>query len=551
MLLNLGFGLTILAAILLLVLAWAVSWYGEHLATVGSVNGQGITRDQFRTQLEINTFRTDYQQRRISTLLTAGRIRTADAEARLAILDERTQRASAIALEQLIDGMIQAELAEAEGITVTDAEIDERLTAEATTPELRRAWMIAIEPQVPEGESAPDDPARAEARAKADKALADLRGGKDWETVARSVSSDPSREQAGDLGFIDEDAALDPAFVDALMAAEADTPTGVVEGADGVLRIGRVTQVVPAQVDPTLASQVETEGIALADFRAALRRDAVREKLDEKIVAGYLEPGPQRLVSEIYLEGGASEGAEGAVKARHILYSPNDDPQAAGDLPEGDPAWAAAEAEARATYEELKADISQFDAVARAESDEGSARTTGGKLPYFSPEDPIDPAFAEAVFAPGLEPGQLLEPVRSQFGWHVIQVMRHPTDIAWAGRLKEQLEAGTLTFAEAARDNSDRAEAAEGGSLGWVARGQLDEAREQAIFAAPIGKVSEPLSLPGQGVSLFLVEKEEVREPDAEQRAALERSAFSRWYAKRKAEYQVTRDASVSSAPTG
>ena len=161
------------------------------------------------------------------------------------------------------------------------------------------------------------------------------------------------------------------------------------------------------------------------------------------------------------MQQGQSESGDGAIQVRHILYSPNGDPSAAADVAATDPAWAEAEQGARATYDKLKADPSQFDAIARAESDETSAVTTGGKLPYFSTEDAVDPAFAAAIPRRASVPGQLLEPVKSAFGWHVIQVMHYPTDVEWAGKLKTEIDGGTLTFADAARDNSDK-EAAEG-----------------------------------------------------------------------------------------
>jgi parvulin-like peptidyl-prolyl isomerase len=550
MLLNIGFGITIVVAVLLLLVAFLASWYDQHLAPAATVNGQAITKDEFNRQLAINTFRNDYAQRRIRTLLTAGQIRSADAQARLSILDQRQQQGASIALEQLIDGRIMDQLASEKGITVGDGEVDERLTEEATTPELRHAWVIAVEPTVPEGASAPDGPAKAEARAAAGKALADLRAGKAWEEVAKAVSTDETRDQGGDLGFIDSEAALDPAFVDALMAASLDTPTDIVEDADGIYRIGRVTEITPPVVDATLASQVEAEGISVADFRAALRRDVVRTRLDEAIVAQTLAPSAQREVSEIFMQEGSSESFEGAVKTRHILYSPKGDPQGAAEVPATDPAWAEAEAKARATWDKVKADPSLFDAIARAESDEGAAETSGGKLPYFAPDDQIDEAFAAAIFKDGLREGQLLDPVKSAFGWHVIQVMHFPTDLEWAQQLTADIEAGRLTFADTARDNSDKAEAAEGGKLGWIARGQLTEEQENAIFAAPIGEVSEPLVIEGEGLYLYLVAREETREPDAAQREILETSAFPIWYSRQKERFEITREAAVTAGAT-
>jgi parvulin-like peptidyl-prolyl isomerase len=547
MLLNIGFGITIVAALLLLVIAFAATWYDTNLAPAGSVNGQTITKDEYNKQLATNAFRIDYAQRRIRTLLTAGQIRTSDAQARLSALDQRAQQANTIALEQLIDGRVMESLAATQGVTVTDADVDARLTEEATTPELRHAWMIAVEPKTPEGASEPDAPAKAEAKAAATQALADLKAGKSFEEIAKGVSTDTSSAQGGDIGFVDETAALDPAFVSALFAAEQDAPTDVIEGADGIFRVGEVTQIVEPVVDTTLESQVTGEGINMNDFRASLRRDVVRSKLNDAILAQYLAPGPQRKVAEIFMQTSTSESLEGAIKVRHILYSPNGDPSAAADVPEGDQAWKDAEAKARATYDQLKATPSQFDTIARAESDEDAAATSGGKLPYFAPEDAIDEAFADAIFAPGLQPGQLLEPVKSAFGWHVIQVMHGPTDIEWANKLKTDIDAGRLTFSDAARDNSDAAEAANGGDIGWVGKGQLAEEKEQAIFAAPVGKVSDPLVVPDEGTYLFLVSDEVTREPDAEQKAALEDSAFSIWYSKQKDDFDITRDPAIAS----
>ena len=546
MLLNIGFGITIVAALLLLVIAFAVSWYDDNLAPAGSVNGQTITKDEYNRQVAINGFRIDYAQRRIRTLLTAGRIRADDAQARLSALSQRNDQASSIALEQLIDGRVMEQLAPQQGVTVTDADGDARLAEEATTPELRHAWVIAVEPTTPEGESAPDATSKATAKAAAAKALADLKAGKTFEEVAKAVSTDTSKEQGGDLGFIDDKAALDKPFVDALFAAAEDTPTEVIEGADGTFRVGQVSEIVAPVVDGTLQAQVEDEGIKLEDFRAALRRDVVRTKLDDAVLATYLAPGPQRKVAEIWMQESPDESAAGAIKVRHILYSPNGDPSAAGDVAADDPAWAAAAAKAKATYDRLKADPSQFDAIARAESDEDQAVTSGGKLPYFGPESGVDEAFANAIFAPGLEPGQLLEPVKSAFGWHVIQVMHGPTDAEWAAKLTADVNGGTTSFADAARDNSDKAEAAQGGDIGWVAKGQLQQQLEDAIFAAPIGKVSDPLVIPGDGLYLFYVSDEQTREPDAEQKAALENSAFSIWYSKQKGDFEVTRDPAIS-----
>ncbi len=550
MLLNIGFGLTVIAALLLLVLAFGVSWYNDHLAAAATVNGETISKDAFNKQLEINAFRTDYMARRLRNLLTAGHLRTADAQARQSALDQRTQNADAIALEQLIDGVVMADLEPGQGVTVTDTDVDAQLADEATTPELRHAWLIAVAPELAAGETQATNAEKAAAKTKAEQALADLKAGKDWETVAKSVSTDASKDQGGDVGFIDKFASLDTAFVNAVMAAAKDTPTDVIEGADGTYRIGRATEIIAPVVDATLDQQIADAGISMDDFRAAIRRDVVRQKLNDAIVAQAIAPAPQRKVAEIWMQTGSSETGPSAIRVRHILYSPNHDPNNASKVDPNDPAWAEAKAKADATYAKLKADPSLFDSIARAESDESAAKTSGGKLPYFSTDDVIDPAFAAAIFAPGLQPGQLLPPVKSEFGWHVIQVMHYPTDLEWANHLKQQIDAGTLSFADAARDNSEKAEAAQGGDIGWVGKFQLTPAIQDAIFAAPVGKISDPLNIDGDGVYLFFVSQEETRSPDAAQKASLESSAFSTWYSQQKAGYDITRDPSITGAAT-
>ncbi len=551
MLLNLGFGLTVVIALLLLALAFGVSWYGDHLSAAATVNGDTITKDAYHKQLAINAFRTDYMARRIRTLLTAGHLRTADAQARENALTQRTQNAATIALEQLIDGAVMADLAPAQDVSVTDADVDAAFTTEATTPELRHAWLIAVTPTLASGETSATDAEKSAAKAKAEQALADLKAGKDWATVARSVSTDLSKDQGGDIGFIDKDASLDAAFVKAIMAAAANTPTGIIEGADGTYRIGQVTEILAPIVDATLAQQVSDAGIGMDDFRAALRRDVVRQKLDAAITAQAVAPALRRKVAEIYMRASASESGPKAIRVRHILYSPNGDPNAASGIPATDPAWAAAKAKAEAAYQKLKADPSQFDAMARSESDDPSGTTTGGKLPYYSSNDPIDPAFAHAIQVPDLQPGQILPPVQSAYGWHVIQVMHYPTDVEWANHLKQQLDAGTLTFADAARDSSDAANANQGGDMGWVGKFGLSADLEKAIFSAPVGKVSDPVKIDGDGVYLFFVSQEATREPDPAQKASLESSAFSTWYSQQKAGYDITRDPSITATASG
>ena len=66
-----------------------------------------------------------------------------------------------------------------------------------------------------------------------------------------------------------------------------------------------------------------------------------------------------------------------------------------------------------------------FAAVAREVSTDESTAANGGDLGWFTREEMVAP-FAEAAFA--LEPGAISEPVETEFGWHVIQVMEKDPD---------------------------------------------------------------------------------------------------------------------------
>ncbi|MCW8086206.1 peptidylprolyl isomerase [Sabulicella glaciei] len=100
----------------------------------------------------------------------------------------------------------------------------------------------------------------------------------------------------------------------------------------------------------------------------------------------------------------AGRPAEEEVRARHILVRE--------------------EAEARAIIGEIQRGAN-FEEVARRRSTDPAGRSNGGDLGFFRRNDMV-PEFATAAF--NLQPGQMTpNPVRSQFGWHVIRVEERRT----------------------------------------------------------------------------------------------------------------------------
>lgn len=94
--------------------------------------------------------------------------------------------------------------------------------------------------------------------------------------------------------------------------------------------------------------------------------------------------------------------------ARHILIRTN-------DLVNDD--------DAKARLEQLKQRLEggdDFAALARAHSDDAVSAAKGGDLGWINPGD-LDPQFEEVMT--GLAPGKISAPFRTQFGWHLVQVL--------------------------------------------------------------------------------------------------------------------------------
>jgi parvulin-like peptidyl-prolyl isomerase len=548
--LNIGFGIVTAVAVLILLIAAGLSWYNDHLSPIGSVDGQSITKDDYKDRYAIETWRLDEAERRIRTDLAAGQLTDSQSQNELNAVSQARQSLTGDTLERLIDNKLQAELATQEGISVTPADVDAKLLVEATTPESRHAWLIEVQPETDPNAATPTDAQKAAAKAKADAALKDLQAGKAWEDIAQAVSTDASTSaQSGDHGWLtSKDTQTDAATLTALFAAKVNTPTDVIEGADGIYRIGRVTEIAAESVDSEYQAKLANDAIDINKYRTVVRGDVIRQKLQDKIVADLTGPGPQRHVLEIAIKQPTAAPGADAIKVRHILYSPKNDPGGASAIDAADPSWKAAEDEATATYQKVQANPALFDSIARTESDETGdlgLTGTGGKLPYFDSASSVDPAFKSAILAPGLQPGQILAPVKSAFGWHVIQVMYRPPDIDWLTGLKAKADGGA-DFATLARDNSEAKSGGAGGDEGWIAKGQLDERLTAGIFGTTVGSTSSIVAIPGDAIYLFKVLAEETRTPEGKQLEQIKSSAFSNWYGQKKGVATITRDSSIT-----
>ena len=535
-LINLGFFLAIGLSVLILVGYAAWSWYDDHYGSAAEVNGQVITKDDLRARLKIESFRLDYVESRIQTLMAKGRISREDGAQQISFLSQRREQLANLTLERLVDVALMTKLGADNGIAISETDVDAQLLEEATTSEQRHTWMIEIEPDVdPDTGEASAEQKRA-ALVQAQQALGRLARGESWEDVAKTASDSALAPQAGDLGFLSKDSGYDEAFMEAIFAATINTPTAVIEGKDDIYRIGRYTEVDPEFVDPDFQLSIDEAKITLAEYRVAVRGDVLRTKLSEKIVADLSKAGPQRHVLQIRLPepNTSSIEIEPGTKVRWIAFAPKDDMTGAAELPDTDPAWVAAKADADRTYNILNATPTKFDELARSGSDEASGKSNGGKQPWYYLSSTIDAALKNAIIANTDPVGTILEPIKGEDAWFVIQIMRRTADEdAWLLGLKAKAT-DDAAFKQLARDNSEGEGAKDGGDIGWIARGQLADLLDAAVFATAIGSTSDVVDVPGDGSYLLRILAEETRELTDDQLEVVQSSGFSYWYTREK-----------------
>jgi PPIC-type PPIASE domain len=537
---NIGFGLIVLVAVALLVGAGAATWIDQHWAAVAKVNGVSITKDQLADRVKIETFKLSLAESRTREAVQAGHISAAQGQQVLSYIAQQQQQVSTAALEDAIDTELILQLGAKRDANPTDAAISAQVTKDATTVESRHAYMIAVVPDP----SAGTDEGVSEAQAKADNLLAGLKAGKTWEDVVKESGDATAQANNGDLLFINQTSTTpDVAFVNAIFALTGPGYTDVVKGSDGTFRIGRLTEIAPASVDAGFTQRISDAGISMDAYRHVDSAVVVGNLITDQLTAEVVNaPSEQRQVSVMVLENNSGQGVlPGAVLVKHILFSPNHDPSGASALAATDPAWAAAKKAADDAYAQLKAGTATFASLVASSDDTGSA-TTNGFLPYFSQADTttsLDPAFAAAIYAPGLTPGELLPPVQSAFGWHVIEFVSADDPTTRATALAAAASAPGADFAKLAQDNSIDPSALQGGSLGWIARYQLPADQETAIDALQAGGVSAPVSA-SDGIRIFKVTAVQTRLPDAAQIATLKSDAFNNWYQGVKADPKQT-----------
>ena len=509
----------------------AAAWNGyweSHFRPVASVAGTTYTRSDLAARERIVSAETIAEATELQAQL--GGPRDQLLQQQIDSLSLRLNSLETTAATSLVDSSVLAARAADFGLEVTDEEIDAGISERYTLPERVAAQIVLVE-ALPDDAEADDEPTEAQleaARDEAQAALDRLEEGEAFSTVASEVSDDFTAASGGIMGWFEEGDFAYAEYFDLLADAEVGDYVGPVEVEGGYAVLQLVARREQTQ-EGGLRDALDAQGVDEAAYRAYLRNellvDEYRAHFGDAVVTS---PAPQRRVAEIFIAP-VSGTVVPQVRARHILIAPLPD---ADDQAEAtDEEWEAALETAREVEEMVRAaDADWFELAEEYSADTGSG-ARGGDLGWT---DPVDSPYVDefAATLASLEVGEVSDPIRTQFGWHVIEKTgERDTPQAQATELVEQLRDDPDSFAATATQVSeDHESAVEGGEIGWVAPYQLDTMREDAIFGlAEVGDVSDPVETE-DGISIYrLLEVSESREIDDDRLEEIRSSGFERW----------------------
>ncbi len=257
---------------------------------------------------------------------------------------------------------------------------------------------------------------------------------------------------------------------------------------------------------PQLRQRLATEGVDYVRFRANVRDQIMIERLREREVYARIRVKDEEIDTYLQQRQEAAR-VDAETNLAQILIT----------VPEDANPSTLAERRARvdAALARLKAGEA-FDAVARAVSEDGN-RAKGGEI-GSRPASRLPDLFVDATKA--LKVGEYTAAAaRSGAGFHILKVLARKEAVLGkitqtrarhvllrtsaqlnaetaAKRLSEyrrQIEGGSKTFEDIARQFSEDGSAAAGGDLGWSSPGQMVPEFESAMNELAINGLSEPV----------------------------------------------------------
>lgn len=255
-----------------------------------------------------------------------------------------------------------------------------------------------------------------------------------------------------------------------------------------------------------LRARLQQQGLAYNTFRNNVKDQMLVERVREREVNQRIRISDAD-IDALLEQRRAAAGNSAQLNIAQILVT----------VPEGASADVVAQRQARAEAALARVRGGEdFIAVAREISEDGN-KAQGGVI-GLRPADRLPDIFVDTVKT--LKPGEVSPTLlRSGAGFHVLKLIARQEGAAFtvtqtharhillrvspqlsaeaAGRrleeFKRQILAGTKSFEQLARDNSEDGSAAIGGDLGWTSPGAFVPEFEEAMNNLPVNGISEPV----------------------------------------------------------
>jgi hypothetical protein len=265
-----------------------------------------------------------------------------------------------------------------------------------------------------------------------------------------------------------------------------------------------------------------------AEYRAYVHSDLLKTAFNDYFTDTVMKPyQPQREVGQIFIS--AQQGIPvPQQRLRHFLAQPL--PSESDQSKATDAQWAAALERANEFRAEAMEPDADWFTIAKESDDTGSG-SRGGDLGWYDPAtSSFVPEFKAAIAT--LTVGEVSEPVRTQFGYHIIEITGSRTTAGdQANQLVTTLREDPDRFAQLAREQSEDASSApNGGDLGWVIPYQFEKERMDAIFAlTKVGEISDPVETDSGYYIFKLLDTAELRWVPGKLLASVRQGGFDRW----------------------
>ena len=387
-------------------------YYLTPRKVLATVNGSEITREdywKYRSNVLVNQI-SQYQQYASFFQGEQQQQYLAMAQQASAQLDDvwGSKDTDPTTLESMVDDQLYLDGLDSLGLSISDADVQDFIDQRFANPEAPLFTPTSTPTLIPErAEWATETAISAAATATAEAqgsvtagspeavASPDSGVGTPFIPVAVDDASPAASPEAAAGTPVDTDAASSPESVSGNATAVAGSPEAATPGPDGTPEAAS-----PAPTQTPNQDEVRQTATANFDTYSEQVFDLTHMNHDDyvRLVA---EPALARELVTNHFAQQVGQSAE-QVHARHILVG--------------------TEELAAKLYADLKADPDLFAQLAEENSIDTTTAPNGGDLGWFTRGAMVEP-FDQVAFE--IAPEAISEPVQTQFGWHIIQVLEH------------------------------------------------------------------------------------------------------------------------------